>query len=68
MEFIIFIQFLIFLHLKKKEVLLDKPICLGFIILELNTLLMYGTYCDQLQPNFAENKVDFYSIDTQSFI
>ena len=39
--------------LKQNEVLIDKPIYLGFIVLELSKLLMYETYYDILQPNFG---------------
>ena len=35
---------------KHNEVLMDKPICLGFAVLELSKLLMYETYYDKLQP------------------
>ena len=37
---------------KQNEVLVDKPIYLGFAILELNKLHMYKTYYDKLQPYF----------------
>ena len=35
---------------KQNEVLMDKPIYLGFTVLELSILLMYETYYDKLQP------------------
>ena len=35
---------------KQNEVLMDKPIYLGFSVLELSKLLMYETYYDKLQP------------------
>ena len=35
---------------KQSEVLTDKPIYLGFSVLELSKLLMYETYYDKLQP------------------
>ena len=35
---------------KQNEVLMDKPIYLGFTVLELSKLLMYETYYDKLQP------------------
>ena len=34
----------------QNEVLMDKPIYLGFTVLELSKLLMYVTYYDKLQP------------------
>ena len=38
---------------KQNEVLMDKPIYLGFSVLELSKLLMYETYYDKLQPYFG---------------
>ena len=35
---------------KQKEVLMDKPIYLGFAVLELSKLHMYETYFHILQP------------------
>ena len=35
---------------KKSEFLMDKPIYLGFAVLELSKLLIYETYYDKLQP------------------
>ena len=39
---------------KENEVTMDKPIYLGFAVLELSKLLMYETYYDKLQPYFGE--------------
>ena len=39
---------------KQKEVLMDKPLCLGFAILELSKLLMYEKYYDNLQAHFGK--------------
>ena len=41
---------------KQNEVLMDRPIYLGFTVLELSKLLMYETYYDKLQPNFGQAK------------
>ena len=35
---------------KQNEVLMDKPIYLGFIVLELSKLLVYEAYYGKLQP------------------
>ena len=35
---------------KQTEVLMDKPISLGFAVLDLSKLLMYETYYEKLQP------------------
>ena len=32
---------------KQNDVLMDKPIYLGFSVLELSELLIYETYCDK---------------------
>ena len=37
---------------KQNEVLMDKPIYVGFVKLKLSKLLMYETYYDKLQPSF----------------
>ena len=39
---------------KQNEVFMDKPIYLGFSVLELSKLFMYEIYYDKLQPYFAE--------------
>ena len=41
---------------RKNEVVMDKPIYLGFAVLELSKLHMYETYYDKLQPCFGEEK------------
>ena len=35
---------------KQNEVLMDKPVFLGISVFELNKLLMYETYYDELPP------------------
>ena len=42
---------------KPREVKMDKPIYLGFSVLELSKLLMYETYYDTLQPYFGEDNI-----------
>ena len=53
---------------KQDEVLMDKPIYLGFSILELSKLLMYETYYDILQPYFGQKNVQLHSMDSDSFV
>ena len=53
---------------KQNEVLMDKPIYLGFTVLELNNLLMYETYYDKLQPHFEQENIQLHYMDTDSFI
>ena len=53
---------------KQNEVLMDKPIYLGFTVLELNKLLMYETYYDILQPYFGQENIQLHYMDTDSFV
>ena len=53
---------------KQNEVLMDKPIYLGFTVLELSILLMYETYYDILQPYFGQERIQLHYMDTDSFI
>ena len=39
---------------RENEVKMDKPIYIGFSVLELSRLLMYETYYDKLQPEFGQ--------------
>ena len=42
---------------KQNEVLMDKPIYLGFSVLELSKLLSFETYYDKLQPYFGQENI-----------
>ena len=53
---------------KQNEVLMDKPIYLGFAILELSKLHMYETYYDKLQPYFGQENIQLHYIDTDTFV
>ena len=53
---------------KQNEVLMDKPIYLGFSVLELSKLLMYETFYDKLQPYFRQENIQLHYMDTDSFI
>ena len=53
---------------KQNDVLMDKPIYLGFTVLELSKLLMYETYYDKLQPYFGQQNIQLHYMDTDSFI
>ena len=53
---------------RQNEVLMDKPIYLGFSVLELSKLLMYETYYDKLQPYFGQEKIQLHYMDTDSFV
>ena len=54
--------------IKQNEVLMDKPIYLGFSVLELSKLLFYGTYYDKLQPYFGSENIQLHYMDTDSFV
>ena len=53
---------------KQNEVLMDKPIYLGFSVLELSKLLMYETYYDILQSYFGQENIQLHYMDTDSFV
>ena len=53
---------------RQNEVLMDKPIYLGFSVLELSELLMYETYYDILQPYFWQENIQLHYMDTDSFV
>ena len=54
--------------LKQNEVLMDKPIYLGFSVLELSKLLMYETNYDKLQTYFGQENIQLHYMDTDSFV
>ena len=53
---------------KQNEVVTDKPIYLGFPLLEVSKLLMYETYYDKLQPYFGQRNLQLHYMDTDSFV
>ena len=53
---------------KEHEILRDKPISLGFALLELSKLHMYETYYDTLQPYFGQENIQLHYMDCDSFI
>ena len=52
---------------EKNIVVFDKPIYLGFCVLELSKLLMYEYYYYKFQPYF-KNKIKLHYMDTDSFV
>ena len=54
--------------MKEHEILIDKPIYLGFAILELSKLHMYETYYDTLQPYFGQENLQLHYMGCDSFI
>ena len=53
---------------KQNDVLMDKPIYLGFSVLELSKLLMYETYYDKLQPYFGQENIQLHYMFKDSFV
>ena len=53
---------------KQKEVLVDKPLYLGFSVLDLSKLFMYETYYDNLQPYFLQENLRLHYMDTDSVV
>ena len=53
---------------KQNEVLMDKPMYLGFSVLELSKLLMYETLYDQIQTYFGLENLHLQYIDCDSFV
>ena len=53
---------------KKNEFFMNKPIYLGFAVLELSKLLMYETYYDKLQPYFGQENIQLHYMDTDAFV
>ena len=53
---------------KQNEVLMDKPIYLGFSVLELSKLLMSETYYEKLQPYFGQENIQLRYMDFDSFV
>ena len=47
---------------------MDKPIYLGFAVLELSKLHMYESYYDKLQPYFGEKIIQCPYIDTDAVV
>ena len=53
---------------KLNEMLMDKPIYLGFSVLDFSRLLMYETYYDKLQPYFGQENLKVHYMDCDSFV
>ena len=51
----------------KEKTVFDKPIYLGFTVLELSKLLMYEFYYNKLQPYWKQS-IQLHYMDTDSFI
>ena len=47
---------------------MDKPIYLGFTVLELPNLHMFESFDGKLQPYFGQENIQLHYMDTDSFI
>ena len=47
---------------------MDKPIHVGFAILDLSKLHMYVTYYDKIQPYFGQENIQLHHVDTDGMI
>ena len=63
----IFSEHLIAIHKFKTQIILNKPIYLGFTILELSKLLMYNFFYNVLVPKWKDN-IELLYIDTDAFV
>ena len=46
----------------------DRPIFLGFAVIELSKLLRYETYYDNFHPYLGEKNTELPCMDTDSFV
>ena len=62
-----FTENLLGIEMKKTEILRNKPVYLGFSILELSKMLMYEVWYDYVKSKY-EGKAKLCHMDTDSFI
>ena len=62
-----FSENLLAIEMKKTKVKMNKPVYLGFSILEISKTLMYEFWYDYMKPKYGDN-VKLYYMDTDSFI
>ena len=55
------------IEIKKPEILMNKPVYLGYSILGLRKILMYEFWYDYVKPKYGE-KAKFCYMDTDTFI
>ena len=62
-----FTETLLVTEMKKTQLLMSKPACLGLSILDLSETVMYEFWYDYVKPNYGKNTKLSY-MDTDSFI
>lgn len=65
--FVIFNENLLGFHMSKSHVLMDKPIYVGFSVLELSKLFMYEFYYNKLKKQYGD-RVEVLYTDTDSLL
>ena len=63
----IFSENLLAIEMKKTEILMNRPVCLRLLILELSKLLMYEFWYDYVKPKYGQ-KAKLYYRDTNNFV
>ena len=53
--------------MRSTEVLMNKPVCLGQVILDISKTLIYEFYYEYLNPKYGD-KLKLCYMDTDSFI
>ena len=48
------------------RIVFNKPVYIGFCVLEISKLLMFDSYYNRIQPMFKDVKLTY--IDTDSFV
>ena len=61
-----FTENLLAIEMKKTEILMNTPVCLGLSILELSKILMHEFWYDYVKPKYSGKKI--VDMDTESFI
>ena len=62
-----FSENLLVIYMTKTNVKMNKPIYLGFSILEIGETVMYGLWSDYIKPKYND-KANLCYMDTDSFI
>ena len=62
-----FTENLLVIEMKKTLIVMDKPVYLGLLILELSNILMYEFWYDYVKPKCGE-KAKLCYMDTDSFV
>ncbi|XP_072158587.1 uncharacterized protein [Bemisia tabaci] len=64
----IFDEELVAIHLRRTEVVIDRPMIVGFSILDLSKVHMYKFHYDHMLQKYGPEKLQLLYMDTDSFI